>query len=126
MNRTVTFVVGVIIGALLFFLCFGAIFAGSAPLLLLFLTGFFLAGYLLARRSPLSPRAISFSLALPVGPWALQFGVASIPEAGVLRALLWPLGLAMVLALGFLGALVARRRTKSSRHPLLSPPDGES
>ena len=89
-----TYAVALIIGAVLFFLCFAAIFNGSRPLLL-----FFILCYV----------PLALALAGPAVPWVLWLFPASIPEAGLLRALLWP-GIALILfGLAWIGGAVMTR-----------------
>ena len=100
-------------GAVLFFLSFAAIFTGSWPLLLVFLLTYAVLGALAVRLGGVSPTPLAVVLAAPALPWVLWLFPASIAEAGVLRALLWP-GLATLAGgLGWLGgkaAAVARAR----------------
>jgi hypothetical protein len=90
-------------GAVLFFLNFAAIFNGSWPLLAVFLLGYAAAGALAVWAGGVAPTPLALVLTAPAVPWVLWLFPASIPEAGVWRALLWP-GLVMLMAgLGWLG-----------------------
>jgi hypothetical protein len=92
-------------GAVLFFLNFAAIFNGSWVLLLLFLACYAVAGAVGVRAGGVAPLPLTLALIAPAVPWVLWLFPASIPEAGVLRALLWP---ALVLLMGALGWLGGR------------------
>jgi hypothetical protein len=99
-------------GALLFFLCFAAIFTGVWPVVLVVLAGFAFFGALGVAKSSASPAAMAVALAFPAVPWVLWLTPAAIAEAGV-RGLLWPALLVMVFLLAYLGGfLVARRRPR--------------
>lgn len=103
MREGVTYGLALLGGAVLFFLCFAAIFNGSWPLLLCFLLCYAVAGALGVRAGGVKPVPLAMTLAAPTVPWVLWLFPASIPEAGVLRALLWP-GLGLVVAgLAWLG-----------------------
>jgi hypothetical protein len=75
-------------GAALFFLCFAAIFNGSWPLLVV---------------------PLALTLAAPAVPWVLWLFPASVSEAGLLRALLWPGLAAATGGLAWLGASATAR-----------------
>ena len=90
-------------GALLFFLNFAAIFNGSWALLLVFLACYGLAGAVGVRLGGVDPLPLTLALIAPAVPWVLWLFPASIPEAGVLRALLWPALVGIMGALGWLG-----------------------
>ena len=92
----------------MFFLCFAAIFNGLPILLSFFVLGFGLGGVLLAQYGGLRPLHAAAALSAPAVPWVLWLWPASIPEAGWLRASLWPLMLCVVFALGYAGAALAR------------------
>jgi hypothetical protein len=90
-------------GAALFFLCFAAIFNGSWLLLLLFLLGYAVAGALGAWVGNVPPKLFAVVLSAPAAPWVLWLFPASIPEAGLVRALLWPALVTLGGVLGWLG-----------------------
>ena len=102
-------------GAVLFFLTFAAIFNGSWVLLLLFLLCYAEAGALAVRGGGVAPEPFALALVSPAVPWVLWLFPASIPEAGVLRALLWP-GLVLLMdGLAWLGGRLGPHFT--SRRP---------
>ncbi len=104
-----TYSLALIIGAALFFLIFAAAFNGVLSLLILFLLGYAVAGFLGVRKARVSPSPLAASLTLPAVPWILWLFPASIPESGLLRALWWP-GLALVAyLLAWLGGFIAVR-----------------
>jgi len=109
-----TYGAAVIGGALLFFLNFAAIFNGSWALLLLFLACYGLAGAVGVRAGGVRPLPLTLALIAPALPWVLWLFPASVPEAGLLRALLWPGLLLLMAALGWLGG---RPVTVSGRAP---------
>jgi hypothetical protein len=87
---------------------FAAVFNGIWSLLILFLLGYGVAGFLGVRKGA-SPSPLAVSLILPAVPWILWLFPASIPESGILRALWWP-GLAVVAyLLAWLGGIIAER-----------------
>jgi hypothetical protein len=92
-------------GAGLFFMSFGAIFTGSWPMLGFLLLGYAVVGACAARFGAVRPGTVALLLAVPAVPWVSWLFPASIPEAGLLRALLWP---ALVLLMGGLGWLGGR------------------
>jgi hypothetical protein len=99
-----TYAAALLSGAVLFFLCFAAIFNGSWPLLLVFLLCYAAAGAFGVWAGRVKVVPLALSLAAPALPWVLWLFPASIAEAGVLRALLWP-GLGVVMGgLAWLGA----------------------
>jgi hypothetical protein len=108
-------------GAVLFFLCFAAIFNGSWVLLLLFLLGYAVAGALGAWVGDATPLMFAVALSAPAAPWVLWLFPASIPEAGLARALLWPGLLVLGGILGWLGGCaivrVGPRSTAKARAP---------
>ena len=77
-------------GFVFFFLIFAAIFVGSWWLLLFFLVGYAVAGASGVLAGGVTPVSMAFVLAAPTVPWVLWLFTASVPEAGLLRALLWP------------------------------------
>jgi hypothetical protein len=104
-----TYAAAMAAGAGLFFLSFGAIFTGSWALLGFFLLGYAAAGACAVRIGGGRPGTVGLLLAVPAVPWVSWLFPASIPEAGLLRALLWPaLGLLMG-GLGWLGGRAVQR-----------------
>ena len=102
-RRGATYAAALGAGAGLFFLSFGAIFTGAWPLLVLFLLCYPAAGGLAVRAGGVRPAMAAVMLILPAIPWLTWLFPASIPEAGMLRALLWP-GLVLVMGgLAWLG-----------------------
>lgn len=98
-----TYGAALVCGAVLFFLNFAAIFNGSWPLLIFFLLGYAAAGALGVWAGGVAPTPLALVLTAPALPWMAWLFPASIPEAGVWRALLWP-GLVVLMAgLGWLG-----------------------
>jgi hypothetical protein len=111
-----TYGVALLSGAVLFFLCFAAIFNGSWPLLLFFVLCYAAAGALGVRAGKVGAVPLALTLAAPAVPWVLWLFPASIPEAGVLRALLWPgLGIATGGLAWLGGNAVARARGHQAR-----------
>jgi hypothetical protein len=102
-RTSLTFGAAFLCGAVLFFLCFAAIFNGSWVLLLLFLLGYALAGALGTWAGDVPPRMLAIVLSGPAAPWVLWLFPASIPEAGLARALLWPGLVVLGGILGWLG-----------------------
>lgn len=103
-----TYGAAVLAGAVLFFLCFAAIFNGSWTLLLIFLLCYAAAGALGVRVGGVGAAPLALALVVPAVPWVLWLFPASVPEAGLLRALLWP-ALALVMGgFAWIGAKVAR------------------
>ena len=102
-----TYGAALLAGAALFFLNFAAVFNGLWALLLLFLLGYAAAGGLAVWAGRVAAGTVALVLIAPAVPWMLWLFPASILEAGVLRALLWP-GLVMLMGgLGWLGGKVA-------------------
>jgi hypothetical protein len=105
-------------GAGLFFLTFAAIFNGSWSLLLFFLVAYVGEGALAVWVGHVAPGSLALALAAPGVPWVLWLFPASIPEAGLGRALLWPALVVLIAVLGWLGGkavtvAVARRAVGS-------------
>ena len=100
---------GLLGGALLFFLCFAAIFTGVWLVGLFALGGFAALGALGVAKSSASPTAMAVALAFPALPWVLWLTPAAVAEAGV-RGLLWPAMLVLVYLLAYLGGYLAARR----------------
>ena len=90
-------------GAVLFFLTFAAIFNGSWVMLLLFLLCYAAAGALAVWAGGVSPLPLALVLIAPALPWMAWLFPASIAEAGVLRALLWPRLVLLMGGVGWLG-----------------------
>ncbi|HEX6861475.1 MAG TPA: hypothetical protein VF414_01605 [Thermoanaerobaculia bacterium] len=96
-------------GAVLFFLVFAAAFNGSWTLLAAFLLCYGAAGALTVRLGRVAAAPVALALVAPALPWVLWLFPASIPEAGLARALLWP-GLVLVGGgLGWVGGRIAAR-----------------
>ena len=115
-----TYGVALFSGAVLFFLCFAAIFNGSWPPLLFLLVCYAAAGALGVRAARVAAMPLALALAAPALPWVLWLFPASIPEAGLLRALLWPgLGIAAG-GLAWLGGIAVTRA--SARRAGQDPP----
>jgi hypothetical protein len=114
-REVVTYSLALAGGAVLFFLCFAAVFNGVWPLLLLFTLCYLGAGMLGVRLGGAAPGLLALVLVLPGFPWVMWLFPASIPEAGILRALLWP-GLMLVMGLlAWLGGRIAGAASRSSR-----------
>ena len=94
---------------MLFFLSFAAVFVGAWPLLLLFLFGYAVAGAVGARIGGVAPRVLALLLVAPALPWLARLFPASIPEAGLVRALLWPALVVLMGALGWAGGRLGAR-----------------
>ncbi len=111
-----TYGVALLSGAVLFFLCFAAIFNGSWPLLLFFVLCYAAAGALGVQAGRVGAVPLALTLTAPAVPWVLWLFPASIPEAGLLRALLWPgVGVAMGGLAWLGGYVVARARARHAR-----------
>jgi hypothetical protein len=108
-RTSLTLVAAFLGGAVLFFLCFAAIFNGSWLLLLLFLLGYAVAGALGAWLGHVPPLLFAAVLSAPAAPWVLWLFPASIPEAGLARALLWPALVVLGGILGWLGGIAIVR-----------------
>ena len=121
-RAAVTYCLGFVAGVVLFFLSFGAVFTGAWPLLILFVLAYAGAGALGVRLGEADPAVLAATLALPSVPWLLWLFPASIPEAGVVRALLWPALALVVWVLAWLGGRLARAVTLRSRSPSISEP----
>jgi hypothetical protein len=108
-RASLTYVAALLSGAVLFFLCFAAIFTGSWPLLCFFLLCYAAAGALGVWVGGVAPAPLALALVVSAVPWVLWLFPASAREDGVLRALMWP-GLGAVMAvLAFLGARASAR-----------------
>jgi hypothetical protein len=114
-----TYTGAVLGGAVLFFLSFAAIFNGSWPLLLFFLLCYAGAGAIGVAVGGVAPAPLAIALSAPAVPWVLWLFPASIPEAGLVRALLWPALAVLMSGLGWLGgkavAPAAARRASDVR-----------
>jgi hypothetical protein len=97
-------------GAGLFFLSFGAIFTGTWPLLGLFLFCYAAVGAGAVRVGGVRPATAALLLALPAVPWVAWLFPASIPESGLLRALLWPGLVVLMGGLAWMGGRVVQWR----------------
>lgn len=106
-RAAITYGLGLLSGALLFFLIFGAVFVSSWLSLLVVLLGYAAAGALGVRTGGVAPRSMALTLAAPAVPWVLWLFPAAAAEEGLLRALPWP-GLALVAAgAGWVGGKAA-------------------
>ncbi len=103
-----TYGMALLSGAVLFFLSFAAIFNGSWPLLIVFLLGYVAAGALAGWAGEVAPRPLALVLAAPAIPWVVWLFPASIPEAGLVRALWWPGLVITMVALSWAGGKVGR------------------
>ncbi|HET6837194.1 MAG TPA: hypothetical protein VFH24_04065 [Gemmatimonadales bacterium] len=113
-----TYAAALLSGAILFFLCFAAIFNGAWRLLLFFLLCYAAAGALGVWAGRVKAVPLALTLVIPAVPWVLWLFPASIPEAGVLRALLWPgLGVGMGGLAWLGGYAVARVRARRETEP---------
>ena len=100
---------GVVAGALLFVLVFGAVFTGFVPALVVALAGYPLMAAVLTRWRETPSWLPAVALVAPVLPVVAQFSLALLFEDGVRAALIWPAGAALVFLLSMLGSLTARR-----------------
>ena len=100
---------GVVAGAFLFVLVFGAVFTGFVPALVLALAGYPVTAAVLTRWRETSLWLPATALVGPVLPVVTQFSLALLLEDGVRAALIWPAGAALVFLLSVLGSLTARR-----------------
>lgn len=105
-------VIGLVIGAVLFFLCFAAVFSGIWLLLLLSVLCFAGFGALGVAKGSVSPFAMAIALTLPAVPWVLWLTPVAIAEAG-LRGLLWPAMAIAVFSLSYFGGFFMSRRIAS-------------
>ena len=101
-------------GAGLFFLSFAAIFNGSWLLLGLFLLCYGVVGAGIVRVAGVRPWAAALLLVLPALLGITWLFPASIPEAGLLRALLWPGLVGLMGALAWLGGWMVQRSRRLS------------
>jgi hypothetical protein len=111
-RSAVTYGLALAIGAALFFLIFAAVFNGVWSLLILFLLGYAVVGFLGVRKGGVGPSPLAMSLVLPAVPWVLWIFPASIREAGLLRALWWPGFALFAYLLAWLGGIIAMRSRK--------------
>ena len=106
----------ILAGAALFFLVFAAVFNGLWLLLILFVLMYGLAGAGGVAFGKARPQTIALALIAPALPWLLWLFPASIPEAGLFRAMLWPASVAILFSLAWLGgwivAGIAARRAR--------------
>ncbi|HKU61831.1 MAG TPA: hypothetical protein VJQ44_11485 [Gemmatimonadales bacterium] len=98
----------------LFVLCFGAIFTGSWPLLVAFLLCYAAVGAAAVRLGGVPPTTGALLLIVPAGLFVTWLFPASIPEAGLLRALLWPGLVALMGGLAWVGGRAAKRPRSST------------
>ncbi len=105
---------GVVAGAFLFVLVFGAVFTGFIPVLVAALAGYPVTAAMLTRWRETSSWLPAVALVAPVLPVVAQFSLALLLEDGVRAALIWPAGAALVFLLSMLGSLTARRAPKRS------------
>ena len=105
----------VVIGAVLFFLCFAAAFNGSWTLLVSFMLCYGLAGAVGVRAGNAAPGPLAVALVAAAFPWMTWLFPASVAEAGLPRALLWPAIVAVMGGLAWLGGALGRRRPRSVR-----------
>jgi len=99
----------VVAGAVLFFLVFAAVFNGLWPLLILFTVSYGIAAAVAVRLGRTRPLLVASALVCPAVPWLTWLFPASIPEAGLLRASLWPASVAVMFLLAWLGGTLATR-----------------
>jgi hypothetical protein len=111
-----TYGLGLVSGAALFFLSFAAVFNGIWSLLFLFVLCYAGAGALGVRFGGALPTPLAAILVVPAVPWVLWLFPASIPEAGFLRALLWPALVLVMWMLAWLGGRLGRAaKSRSAR-----------
>ena len=104
-----TYVAVMAAGAGLFFLSFGAIFNGSWTLLIVFLLCYLGVGAAAVRIGGMGPKLVALLAVVPALPWVAWLFPASIPEAGLLRASLWPALVLLMGGLTYMGGRVVRR-----------------
>jgi len=104
-----TYVAVMAAGAGLFFLSFGAIFNGSWTLLILFLLCYPGVGAAGVRIGGVRPTLVALLAVVPALPWVAWLFPASIPEAGLLRASLWPALVLLMGGLTYMGGRVVWR-----------------
>jgi hypothetical protein len=115
-RAVLTYCLGLLGGAALFFLSFAAVFNGVWLLLLVFMLCYAGAGALGVRVGGVPPMPLAIILTVPAVPWILWLFPASVPEAGLLRALLWPALVVLMWALAWLGGKLAVPTRIHSRH----------
>jgi hypothetical protein len=107
-------VASVLAGTGLFVLLFGAVFSGlwvvTAGAALLY----GLAAAVAVRAGGVSAQSAAAALVAPAVPWVLWLFPASIPEAGWLRASLWPGTLLALFAIAWAGGAHAARLRRRS------------
>jgi hypothetical protein len=108
-RAALTYCLGLIGGAALFFLVFAAIFTGAWPLLLAFGLCYAGAGAVGVRKGGVDPIPFALVLVLPTIPWILWLFPASVAEDGLLRALWWPAIALIAWALAWLGGSAAAK-----------------
>ena len=107
-RAVLTCVAVVAAGAGLFFLIFGAIFNGLWPLLMVFLLCYSGVGAAAVRFGRVRPTLVALLAVLPAVPWVSWLFPASIPEAGLLRASLWPALVLLMAGLAWMGGRAGR------------------
>ncbi len=115
------YALGAVAGALLFFLAFAAVFNGVWTLLIAFVVSFGPVGAAGVRWGSVSPSRMSAAVMAPAAWWLSWLSPASIAEAGLLRALLWP-GLAgAMFGCCWIGGRLAS--AAAARSPLFRDPE---
>ena len=87
-------------------------------MLLLFVLGYAVAGALAVRVGGVAPLPVAVTLVAPAIPGVAMLFPASIPEAGILRALLWPGLVVLTGGLAWLGGKLGTRRALITRRGL--------
>ena len=108
-RAALTYCLGLLGGAVMFFLIFAAIFNGAWPLLIAFGLCYAGAGAVGVRKGGVDPIPFALVLVLPALPWILWLFPASVAEDGVLRALWWPAIVLIAWVLSWLGGRTAAR-----------------
>lgn len=102
-------------GSVLFFLMFGAIFSGLWSLMIATALLYVAAGAVGASVGRINARPVVTALIAPSVPVVLWLFAASVSEAGLARASLWPLGTVVLAGLAWVGAALAvQRRSRSA------------
>ncbi|HUR93886.1 MAG TPA: hypothetical protein VMY76_04855 [Gemmatimonadales bacterium] len=117
-RTSVTYVLALVGGAILFFLVFAAAFNGIRSLLILFLLSYAGAGALGVRRGGATPVPLAITLVAPAIPWVTWLFPASVPESGLWRALLWPGMVAIAFGLAWAGGAMSAWRRRGVRASL--------
>ena len=87
-------------------------------MLLLFVLSYAVAGALAVRVGGVAALPVAVALVAPAIPWVAWLFPASIPEAGILRALLWPALVVIAGGLACLGGHLGARRAGTARGDL--------